>query len=87
MKRMQVLLIAGIMTAICLTGCGKDKEEPASSEIESITVEEEAIPEEEEKTEEAEDVYVDDEELTNGDGEYTVNIYAQGSDGVWSDDQ
>ena len=52
MKRMQVLLIAGIMTAICLTGCGKDKEEPASSEIESITVEEEAIPEEEEKTEE-----------------------------------
>lgn len=32
-------------------------------------------------------VYVDDEELTNGDGEYTVNIYGQGSDGVWSDDQ
>ena len=62
MKRMQVLLIAGIMTVVCLTGCGKKEEEPVSSEIESITVQEEAIPEEEVKTEEAEEVYVDDEE-------------------------
>ena len=30
-------------------------------------------------------VYVDDEELTNGDGDYTINIYGQDTDGMWSD--
>lgn len=31
-------------------------------------------------------VYVDDEELTNGDANYTITIYGQTSDGVWSDE-
>ena len=31
-------------------------------------------------------VYVDDEELTNGDIEYTVTIFGQNADGVWSDE-
>lgn len=31
-------------------------------------------------------VYVDDEELTNGDVEYTVTIFGQNADGVWSDE-
>lgn len=31
-------------------------------------------------------VYVDDEELTNGDLNYTVTIYGQNTDGVWSDE-
>ena len=31
-------------------------------------------------------VYVDDDELTNGDVEYTVTIFGQNEDGVWSDD-
>lgn len=31
-------------------------------------------------------VYVDDEELTNGDSEYTVSIFGQNADGVWSDE-
>ena len=31
-------------------------------------------------------VYVDDDELTNGDANYTITIYGQTSDGVWSDE-
>ena len=31
-------------------------------------------------------VYVDDEELTNGDLSYRIDIYGQNVDGVWSDD-
>lgn len=31
-------------------------------------------------------VYVDDEELTNGDANYTITIYGQNSEGVWSDE-
>lgn len=31
-------------------------------------------------------VYVDDEELTNGDREYTITIHGHGIDGYWSDD-
>ena len=31
-------------------------------------------------------VYVDDEELTNGDLNYRIDIYGQNSDGVWSDE-
>ena len=31
-------------------------------------------------------VYVDDDELTNGDIEYTVSIFGQNADGVWSDE-
>lgn len=31
-------------------------------------------------------VYVDDEELTNGDLEYTVTIFGQNADGAWSDE-
>ena len=31
-------------------------------------------------------VYVDDEELTNGDANYTIAIYGQNSNGVWSDE-
>ena len=30
-------------------------------------------------------VYVDDEELTNGDGEYTITVYGQSTAGVWSE--
>lgn len=29
-------------------------------------------------------IYIDDEELTNGDGEYTITVYGQSSGGVWS---
>ena len=29
-------------------------------------------------------IYVDDEELTNGDGEYTITVYGQSTGGVWS---
>lgn len=29
-------------------------------------------------------IYVDDEELTNGDGEYTISVYGQSTGGVWS---
>ena len=31
-------------------------------------------------------IYVDDEELTNGDLNYRIDIYGQNSDGVWSDE-
>lgn len=31
-------------------------------------------------------VYVDDEELTNGDTEYTISIFGQNTDGMWSDE-
>ena len=31
-------------------------------------------------------IYVDDEELINGDVNYTITIYGQNSDGVWSDE-
>lgn len=30
-------------------------------------------------------VYVDNEELTNGDGEYTITVYGQSTQGVWSE--
>ena len=30
-------------------------------------------------------VYVDNEELTNGDGEYTITVYGQSTGGVWSE--
>ena len=30
-------------------------------------------------------VVVDDEELTNGDGEYTITVYGQSTGGVWSE--
>jgi len=29
-------------------------------------------------------IYVDNEELTNGDGEYTITVYGQSTGGVWS---
>lgn len=29
-------------------------------------------------------IYVDNEELTNGDGEYTISVYGQSTGGVWS---
>lgn len=30
-------------------------------------------------------IYVDNEELTNGDGEYTITVYGQSTGGVWSE--
>ena len=63
MKRRNVLLIAALSAALCLSGCGKDSEE-ASTEIQDITVEAEDIPTDtaEESTEPVEEVYTDDEE-------------------------
>jgi len=67
MKRLKMLLIAGLAVAMCLTGCGDKAEETASSEIEEIAIEEEAIPVEEvaEEPEVTEEV---DEELPPGEG-------------------
>lgn len=64
MKKRNVLLIAALTAALCLSGCGKDSEE-ASSEIQDITVEAEDIPAkdtEEEPAAPAEETYTDDEE-------------------------
>jgi hypothetical protein len=30
-------------------------------------------------------IYVDDEELTQGDGEYTITVYGKSTSGVWSE--
>ena len=54
MKRLQVLLLVALSSALLLTGCGKEKEE--KPEVEAPVVEQiiDDIPEEEEKPEEAE---------------------------------
>lgn len=64
MKRRNVLLIAALTAALCLSACGKDSEE-ASNEIQDITVEAEDLPgntADDEASAPEEDVYTDDEE-------------------------
>lgn len=63
MKRHNILLIAALTAALCISGCGKQDEE-ASTEIQDITVEAEDLPStaEEETPEPEEEVITDDEE-------------------------
>ena len=63
MKRHNILLIAALTAALCISGCGKQDEE-VSTEIQDITVEAEDLPgtAEEESSEPEEEVITDDEE-------------------------
>lgn len=62
MKRRNILLIAALTAALCMSGCGKQDEE-ASTEIQDIVVEAEDLPNtaDEETPEPEEEVVTDDE--------------------------